>query len=320
MAESDSDPSETLSDIRNPSSASRPVPANDSSDAEVRLAGEGPDGDGFDSGLSGSGIPGSAASVLKVDIEGFEGPLDVLLLLARSQKVDLKKIAIVSLVDQYMAFVAEAKRMNLELAADYLVMAAWLTYLKSKLLLPRAEGDGDEPSGEEMAARLQFRLQKLQAMREAGARLMARDRLGRDVFARGNPEIVRIVRTPKYETTLYDLLKAYTQQRVRDISHDDYKIERPPVLAIEMARKRLERLFGRLHDWHALDALLPTDWQAIAESPDRRRIRRRSTTASTFLASLELTKEGKMELRQLTAFGPIYVRSVRAGADYNSNE
>lgn len=251
----------------------------------------------------------ASAGVLKVDIEGFEGPLDVLLLLARSQKVDLKKISIVALVDQYLAFVEEAKRSNLELAADYLVMAAWLAYLKSKLLLPKVEDNSDEPSGEEMAARLQFRLQKLQAMREAGARLMARDRLGRDVFVRGNPEAVRVVRKATYETSLYDLLKAYTEQRVRDISHDDYKIQRPPVFAIENARKRLERLFGTLQDWHALDGLLPMDWLAVRDEPKRQKVRNRSAIASTFLASLELTKEGKMEVRQLSAFGPIYVRS-----------
>ncbi len=249
------------------------------------------------------------AEALIVDVDGFEGPLDVLLMLARSQKVDLKKISIVALVDQYLEFVAAAKRLNLELAADYLVMASWLAYLKSKLILPAPEETEEEPSGEEMAARLQFRLQRLQAMREAGARLMARDRLGRDVFARGAPEGVRIIRKAKYEADLFELLKAYTSQRVRTISRNDFKIEKMPVFAIELARKRVERMFGKLKDWNSLDSLLPQEWiadQSVKAEPGHKW---KSARASTFLACLEMVKEEQLDIRQLSEFGPIYVRS-----------
>ncbi len=254
--------------------------------------------------------PPVLAEALIVDVDGFEGPLDVLLMLARSQKVDLKKISIVALVDQYMEFVAAAKRLNLELAADYLVMASWLAYLKSKLILPAPEEENsDELSGEEMAARLQFRLQRLHAMREAGARLMARNRLGRDVFSRGAPEGIRIVRKAQYEADLFELLKAYTSQRVRTISKDDLKIKKLPVFAIELARKRIENMFGRLKDWNSMDSLLPKEWitdPAIEAQGDEKW---KSARASTFLACLELVKEEHLDIRQLSEFGPIYVRS-----------
>lgn len=247
-------------------------------------------------------------AALIVDVDGYEGPLDVLLMLARAQKVDLKKISIVALVDQYLSFIAAAKRLQLELAADYLVMAAWLAYLKSRLVIPDLEKKEEEISGEEMAARLAFQLQRLQAMRDTGARLMARHRLGRDVFSRGMPEGIRLVRTPVYRASIYDLLKAYSEQRIRGISHDKLKIRRAPVFAIEDARKRIERLFGTIQDWSQLDSLLPEGWIAQSNEAASPEQRRRTARASTFTASLELVKDGHVEIRQLEPFGPVYIR------------
>ncbi len=247
-----------------------------------------------------------------MDVDGYEGPLDVLLLLARTQKVDLKKISILALVDQYMSFVAAAQRLQLELAADYLVMAAWLAYLKSRLLLPPPETETDGPTGEELAARLTFRLQRLQAMRDAAARLMARDRLGRDVFARGMPEGIRVVRTPSYKSNIYDLLKAYSERRIHGISRDHLRISKAPIFSVEDARKRIERLFGKIKDWSTLDTLLPEDWLQSQYGPANKQARWRSAKASTFMASLELVKEGHMQIKQLVHFGPVYVRTHEA--------
>jgi segregation and condensation protein A len=245
-------------------------------------------------------MPASPQSeALIVDVDGFEGPLDLLLTLARSQKVDLRRISIVTLVDQYLEFVAKMVRVELDLAADYLVMASWLAYLKSRLLLPKHENAADEPSGDEMAARLAFRLQRLQAMREAGARLMARDRLGRDVFFRGEPEGVTVIRRPIYGDTIYDLLKAYAEQRTRKLGVH-LQVKRAPVFAIDEARKRLERMIGLAFEWSRLDAFLP-DLPGLHEL-------KRSALASTFLASLEMAKDGQLELRQANAFAPIFLR------------
>lgn len=254
----------------------------------------------------------SMAEALIVDVDGYEGPLDVLLLLARTQKVDLKKISILALVDQYMSFVAEAQRLQLELAADYLVMATWLAYLKSRLLLPSPEREADEPTGEELATRLAFRLQRLQAMRDAAARLMARDRLGRDVFTRGMPEGIRVVRTPSYKSNIYDLLKAYSDRRIHGIRRDHLRISKAPIFAVEDARKRIERLFGKIKDWSTLDTLLPEDWLQSRYGAVTGQARWRSAKASTFMASLELVKEGHMQIKQLAHFGPVYVRTREA--------
>jgi segregation and condensation protein A len=237
---------------------------------------------------------------LVIDVEGFEGPLDLLLTLGRSQKVDLKKISIVALADQYLAFVSEARRMRLELAADYLVMAAWLAYLKSRLLLPPPESEDDEPSGEELAARLAFQLQRLEAIRGVAARIMARDRLGRDVFSRGAPEGIRLVKSPHYEASLYDLLKAYADQRVRT-AVTSIRIARAPVYRIEDARARLEQMLGTIKDWNRLDRLLPPELRLSSLG--------RSAFASSFMASLEMVREGELEMRQLVPFGPVYVRA-----------
>lgn len=243
-------------------------------------------------------LPAAASGeLLIVDVDGFEGPLDLLLTLARSQRVDLRGISIVRLVDQYLEFISALKGQDLDLAADYLVMASWLAYLKSRLLLPKPEKNADEPSGEEMAARLAFRLQRLQAMREAGGRLMARDRLGRDVFFRGEPEGVRVVRTPQWSDSIFDLLKAYSDQRTRTLGVR-MAVKRAPVFAIDEARKRLERMIGMAVDWSRLDTFVPEAMEDLS----------RSALASTFSASLEMAKDGRLELRQLSTFGPIFLR------------
>lgn len=263
-----------------------------------------------DTGLDNSFAPlydGDSAPThqLIVDLEGFEGPLDLLLTLARAQKVDLSQISILPLVEQYLSFVAEARRMKLELAADYLVMAAWLAYLKSRLLLPDEE-IGDEPSAEEMAMRLQLQLQRLNAMRESGARIMASDQLGRDVFARGNPEHVVVTKKAAYDVTLYELLKAYAQQRSRN---EVVALQIPvrQVYSLDDAMLRLSRLIGTVVEWTDIATFLPEE----AEIGKTSQAYTRSALASTFAAGLELAKEGKAEIRQLEVFGPIYYRAAK---------
>jgi segregation and condensation protein A len=242
-------------------------------------------------------IPVEEALIIEVD--GFEGPLDLLLALARNQKVDIAKISVLKLADQYLAFMETARRHRLELAADYLVMAAWLTYLKSRLVLPHAMGP-EAAGAEDMAAQLRWRLARLQVMREAAVRLLARDRLDRDVFARGAPEPILVVRTRKHADTMYDLLTAYSQQRVRRLGHRVYEMARAPVYLIEEARHRIERMLGRIPDWSELARFVPLDWS--------RGVRRRSALASTLLAALELTRDGQLEMRQMTPFGDIFLK------------
>lgn len=237
---------------------------------------------------------------LFVAVDGFEGPLDLLLTLARNQKVDIAKISILKLADQYLEFIESAKTMNLELAADYLVMAAWLAFLKSRLILPQAPSADGEPTADEMASRLRWRLQRLEVMRTAAARLMAGDRLDRDVFGRGAPEPINVIKLRTYKDTLYDLLTAYATQRVKSLTGKSYVPVHAPVLPIEEARERLERMLGRISDWSGLERLLPLDWSGGA--------RRRSALASTLLACLELARDGKVEIRQMAPFEPIYVR------------
>ena len=237
---------------------------------------------------------------LMVAVDGFAGPLDLLLTLARNQKVDLAKISILKLAEQYLEFIESAKKLNLELAADYLVMAAWLAYLKSRLILPQEKTPDGEPSADEMATRLRWRLQRLDAMRAAATRLMGRERLDRDVFGRGDPEPVNVVKLRTYKDSLYDLLTAYATERVRKVSGGVYRPVQPIVLQIEEARERLERMLGRISDWSALTRLLPFEWSGGD--------RRRSAMASTLLACLELARDGKIELQQSTAFAEIFVR------------
>lgn len=233
-----------------------------------------------------------------VDLDGFEGPLDLLLSLARSQKLDLTKIAILPLAQQYLDFITEARRLRLEVAADYLVMAAWLAFLKSKLLLPEDE-DEDEVTGAELAAQLALRLKRLEAMREAGAKLFTRKRLGRDFFARGTPEGIRLIRESAWDANVFDLLKAYALRRQRSAVETIHYSARE-VWSIQDARERLEVLLGQSVDWAPLDALI-TEFLTDPET-------RRTVLASSLSASLELTREGLAELKQERAFAPLYMR------------
>jgi len=237
---------------------------------------------------------------LVLRLESYEGPIDVLLEQARAQKVDLTRISILELADQYLGFVEQARRLRLELAADYLVMAAWLAYLKSRLLLPERDDDDPEPSGEELAAALQFQLRRLEAMRDAGGKLLAMPRLGVDRFPRGMPEDALVRRTPVYRVSLYDLLKAYGDHKRRSAGAGALQIRASRLYSPDVALKRLTRMLGGAPDWTALSAFLP--------SPSADPLVRRSALAATFVASLELAKSGAAELRQDGTFGPLYLR------------
>lgn len=251
------------------------------------------------------------ARPLLLALGGFEGPIDVLLQLARDQKVDLVHISILQLAEQYLAFIAEARREHLELAADYLVMAAWLAYLKSRLLLPPEPGD-EEPSGEEMAAALQFQLQRLEAMQAAGAQLLERPRLGRDVFARGMPEGVSVVAHTIWDVGLYDLLRAYGDFKRRQ-GASQLEIEPLTLYSVDEAIKRLSRLLGTLPDWQTLRRYLPAD----IDDP----LLRRSALCAHFIASLELAKQGKVELRQDGGpYSPIWLRARERAPDADEEE
>ena len=235
---------------------------------------------------------------LTIDIDGWEGPLDLLLALARQQKVDLRELSILALVEQYLVFIESAKQLKLEIAADYLVMAAWLAYLKSGLLLPR---DPEvEPSPEELALRLQLRLQRLDAMREAGGRLMGRDRIGRDVFARGAPEGLKVIRKAAWQAELFDLIAAYgaVTARNKPVMH---VVSRRPVMTLEAALQRVEAMLGHAVDWTALERFLPATLDPQLA---------KSSRASSFLAMLELAKQGRLELRQEDAFDTLWVRAA----------
>ena len=251
-----------------------------------------------------------AEDALIVDVQGYEGPLDLLLALARTQKVDLSKISVLALADQYLGFIAEAQKVRLELAADYLVMAAWLAFLKSRLLLPREETKPEELSGEEMARRLSFRLMRLDAMREAAAQLMNRMRLGRDVFARGMPEGTKTIRETQHTASVYDLLHAYADQRRRTIKVG-HVIKARPVWSIKDARERLERLLGDVYsstDWVAFERYLEQILHTDADD--------KTVLASSFGATLEMARDGRIEIRQDGPFAPIYMRPRQPGAEW----
>lgn len=240
---------------------------------------------------------------LVVDIDGYEGPLDLLLVLARSQKVDLTRISILQLAEQYLAFIAQARRLSIEVAADYLVMAAWLAYLKSRLLLPEVE-DEDVPTGPELAAHLSFQLQRLRAMREAGVRIMDRDRLGRDVIQRGQPEGVRIIRNSIYEVSVFEFLRAYAGHRAR-AANEPLSIAARELYSVEQAHERLRRVLGDLPGWERLETFLPPEIKGS--------VLYRSAVSAMLGAGLEMAKEGQVELRQAQTFGPIYMRRKRPG-------
>ncbi|MBV7256867.1 segregation/condensation protein A [Pacificimonas sp. WHA3] len=235
---------------------------------------------------------------LNLDIDGWEGPLDLLLQLARQQKVDLAQISILQLTEQYLVYIAEAKKLRLELAADYLVMAAWLAYLKSALLLPKEEGE--EPSAEEMALRLQLRLQRLEAMREAGARLFARDLAGEDVFLRGAPEGLSAVTKPEWDCSLYDVMQAYGRLAGRGQTRN-YEVKRRPVLSLDDAMDWLEKMVGSAVEWGVLQSFLPKTLD-----PEYRR----SVIASSFVAALELARTGKLLLDQPNADAPLRIKAT----------
>jgi len=236
---------------------------------------------------------------LHVDVDGFEGPLDLLLELARRQKVDLHRISILALSEQYLAFIEEAREMRLELAADYLVMAAWLAYLKSRLLLPEPP-KGEEPSAGDVAAALALRLRRLEAIREAAKSLGERHQLGRDVFARGRPEPVEIRREPVWEASLYDLLTAYARQRQKR-AVERVTMPHRQVWSLVEAREALQHLVGEARDWTALDAYLVRHMVAPHMRP--------TVLASALSATLEMAREGRLVLRQDKPFAPIWVRA-----------
>lgn len=242
---------------------------------------------------------------LILDIDGYEGPLHLLLELARMQKVDLARLSILELADQYVEFIKQAQNLRIELAADYLVMASWLAYLKSRLILPSLEGEELLPEAEEMAAHLAFRLQRLEAMRLAGAGLHKLHIIGQSVFVRGAPEGLRSRTSPLYQAEIFDLIKAYGEIRSQSIMRN-HKLPKPLVLALDEARSRLFRAMGlskgMCQDWVNLDDLLPAPEDFAKPLPMR------SIRASSLLAGLELAKEGKLELKQTKAFAPIYLR------------
>ena len=243
---------------------------------------------------------------LIVDLDGYEGPMHLLLELARKQKVDLAQISILELAEQYIAFIRQAERMQIEVAADYLVMASWLAYLKSKLILPRPETADTTPEAQELAAHLAFRLQRLEAMRRAADALMRLPRIGHQVFSRGAPEGLRSRTTPLWEAELFDILKAYGESRSK-AAFREHRLPTPSVLTLQEARDRLARALGGMNatadEWVSLSSLLPQDIDP--EVPDA------SITASSLLASLELAKDGAVDLRQISTFAPIYLRKSK---------
>jgi segregation and condensation protein A len=245
---------------------------------------------------------GSDEPALVVDVEGFEGPLDLLLMLARQQKVDLAKISVLALAEQYLAFIEAARKLRLELAADYLVMAAWLAYLKSRLLLPEPAGP-DQPSAEDMANALAWRLKRLEAFREAAGQLMALPQLKRDVFNRGDPEPVADIKHPEWTATLYDLLSAYARQR-QQTALARLRFKQRTVWSLQEAREILERMLGQASDWSRLDSFLMEYLVEPAMRP--------TVMASSLAATLELVREGHMEVHQQSAFAPIYMRKREA--------
>ncbi|WP_236019316.1 segregation and condensation protein A [Fuscibacter oryzae] len=241
------------------------------------------------------------AEALIVDVDGFEGPLDLLLTLSRTQKVDLRKISVLQLAEQYLGFVEQARALRIELAADYLVMAAWLAFLKSRLLLPPEPGEAG-PSAEDLAAHLAFQLERLQAMREAGAQLMARDQLGRNFFARGAPERLSARIKVTYDASLLDLIRGYARIRTRD-EFRPYAFDRHDIFTMEQALDRMRGLLGYVGEWAELTQFLPEGWDG---SPSRRR----SVTAAHFAAVLEMAKRGQLTIRQSDTFAPIQIRKA----------
>lgn len=262
-----------------------------------------PDEAGFDADVAADRA--SHEPALVVDVEGFEGPLDLLLMLARQQKVDIAKISILALANQYLAFIEEARRLRLELAADYLVMAAWLAFLKSRMLLPEVEPQ-DGMSAEDMANALALRLRRLEAIRTAAQQLFERPQLDRDIFARGQPEPIAHIKHPQWTATLYDLLSAYARQRQHHaLAH--VRLAKRAVWSLAEARQALERLLGVANDWARIDEFLI----AYVVEPSQRA----TVMASSFASALELVREGVAELHQQGVFAPLYVRKRAPPSD-----
>jgi len=245
-----------------------------------------------------SSVSSEAESALILDIDGYEGPLDVLLTLARSQKIDLNKISILELAEQYLIFISKARQLKLELAADYLVMAAWLAYMKSRILLPETESE-EEESGKDMAEALAFRLRRLEAMRDSVGKLMKNFRLGVDVFGFGTP--IQIIRSSDYQATLYDLLKSFSDHKLSIERGEALQIQPMESFSLESAYKRLSIMIPNIPDWESMIYFLPKELGKKGNY--------RSAIATTFAASLELAREGKVELRQFEAFGRLYMRN-----------
>jgi len=248
--------------------------------------------------VEGLDFEGRAADELTLNLDGWEVPLDLLLNLARAQKVDLAQISILDLVDQYTDYIANARALKLEIAADYLVMAAWLAYLKSCLLLPK--DPEQDPSPEEVALRLQMRLQRLDAMREAGARLLGRDRVGRDVFVRAAPEGLRLVRKSSWQVTPFDLFSAYGFVKART-APAMHVVQPRTVMTLEEAIDRVSKMIGMAIEWMAIEAFLPA-----SDDP----VFRRSALASSFVAALELARRGQLDLRQDEPFAPLQLKNA----------
>jgi segregation and condensation protein A len=246
---------------------------------------------------------GSDEPALVVDVEGFEGPLDLLLTLARQQKVDLAKISILALADQYLTFIEAARKMRLELAADYLVMAAWLAYLKSRLLLPEQHAP-EGVSAEDMANALAQRLRRLEGIRQVAEQLMNRPQLGRDVFGRGQPEPIAEITKPEWTATLYDLLSAYASRR-QTKARSFVRVRKRTVWSLAEARETLEKLVGQSMDWSPLDQYLVAYLVEPSMIP--------TVLASTFAATLELVREGRIEAHQQGSFAPLYLRKKQSG-------
>ena len=253
-----------------------------------------------DNEWSGPAAPSDSDAALYLELDGWEGPLDLLLDLARRQKVDLKSISILALVDQYIDYIERAEALKLEVAADYLVMAAWLAYLKSSMLLPREEQE--DPSPEELALRLQLRLERLGAMRDAAARLMARDRIGRDVFVRGAPEGLKVLRKNQWQCDWYQLVRGYGQVKLRTEPVVHMVADRP-VMTLDSAIDRVSAMLGVSVDWMEIRSFLPADAEPRLK---------RSALASSFVAALELARTGRAELRQEETYGPLHLRKVKA--------
>ncbi len=243
--------------------------------------------------------------IFVVDVDGFEGPLDLLLELARKQKVDLLKVSVLRLAEQYAEFIENSKFLKIDLAADYLVMAAWLALIKSRLLLPKE--DETDPEADELASRLAFRLQRLNAMRESAQAIMGRNQLGREFFARGEPEQVAVVNKSSLTATVLDLTQAYARLRTRD-DFRPFTMNRDPVFSVEAATENLQRLLGETPDWAELMRFLPSGWTS-----DGRRVR--AALAATFAAALELARQGRVDLRQSHAFGPIQLKGLNEADD-----